>query len=166
MDVRAIDGITCFCVVGSEDVGTRLKTASSERIVPVHPMLGRLGLLAFIDQRRKADPGKRIFEDIEPGSDGSYSHNFSKYFGRYTRSIGVHTARTAFHSFRHNFTDALRRADAQDSQIKALLGHSDTSTTAGYGSGLPAKTLYHVIERVRYDVDLEFLLPYTQGNSP
>ena len=52
-DIRIIDGIACFAVTEESLSGSRdksLKTKSSARIVPVHPTLLDLGLMAFVDE--------------------------------------------------------------------------------------------------------------------
>jgi len=163
-DIQAIDGIHCFTatVRGADDKS--LKSPSSKRIVPIHPKLKELGFLGFVAKRQSEDPAGRIFGDIKKGHGGSFSHNFSKYYGRYARQVGVHQTGTAFHSFRHNFTDALIAAEAEDSQIRALLGHSDQTMMAVYKSKIPANVLYGVIERVKYDIDLDHLLCQDEKN--
>lgn len=79
-DLREEQGVWFFDVTKGEDKS--LKTANSERRVPVHPQLLELRLLELKGKN------KRLFPDIEPGQDGYYSHNFSKWWGRYARRIG------------------------------------------------------------------------------
>lgn len=154
-DVREENGIVYIDVNKNEDdVGKSLKTATSKRRIPVHPVLLQTG---FLDHVADTNPSGRLFPEIKKGANGYYSHNISKYLGRYFRAIGIKTARTSFHSLRHNFADALREAEVEDSHIKTLLGHSDTSTTAIYGSGVSLKVLTKDIERVRYDLDFNHL---------
>jgi len=81
----------------------------------------------------------------------------SKYFGRYLKLVGVKTGKTTFHSFRHNFADALRNAEAEDSRIKALIGHAEKSTTGIYGVGVLLKVLAKDVERINYDLDFSHL---------
>ncbi|MEQ9490089.1 MAG: site-specific integrase [Alphaproteobacteria bacterium] len=139
------------------DDGKRLKTANAVRQIPVHEQLVSFGFLRFVEGLRSANPESRLFPEIKPGKNGIWSDNFSKWWGRYTKKIGVHSPGTVFHSFRHNFTDALRKANVQDSRAKALLGHADGSTTAGYGNGYDASDLAEDIARVKYNLDFSHL---------
>lgn len=156
-DVREDKGVAFFDVKKGEGDDKHLKTASSRRVIPVHPMLVKLGFMSFVGERRKDNPDGRVFADIKKGKDGYYSHNFSKWFSRYSKQVGVKTAKTSFHSFRHSFTDALRVGGVEDSKIKALLGHSDKTTTSLYGSKFSASLLAKEVEKISYDLDLQHL---------
>lgn len=152
-DVKQDGEVTYFNVSLVDGEDKHLKTASSARRVPVHATLIDLGLLKYVERARKLKKA-RVFHDIEFGKDGYPSHNFSKWWGRYTRRIGVHTDKTAFHSFRHNFTDALREAEVPDSIAKKLVGHADRSVHAGYGKGASIQKLSEHMNRVTYAIDL------------
>ncbi len=91
----------------TEGDGEKVKTQSSFRRVPIHRALIELGFLAFV---AKAKPKGRLFPDIEPGADGYFSYNFSKWWGRYSRHVGFWEVKTTFHSFRHTFIDGMRNA--------------------------------------------------------
>ena len=89
-----------------------LKNRSSQRDVPLHPELIRCGFLEYVENRRKK-PGDRLFPELDRGSDGKWSSAYSKWMGRYLReTIGITDSRKVFHSFRHTFKDACRRATA------------------------------------------------------
>jgi integrase len=156
-DIKQHSDVWYFDVSKGEGEHKQLKTASSQRVVPLHPTLIKLGFLDHIEMSRSINPEGRVFPDIQPGADGYFSHNFSKYFGRYARQIGIKTAKTSFHSFRHNFKDALVKANVEDSRIKVLLGHADNSVTSGYGSKIPVETLFGDISKIGYEVSLETL---------
>ncbi len=158
-DVKQEDGVWFFDISKTEGEAKQLKTASSQRVVPLHPTLVALGFLDMVMEATKAHPKERLFADIEPGADGYFSHNFSKYFSRYSKAIGIKTPKTAFHSLRHNFKDALVKANVSDSHIKALLGHADDSVTASYGSKIMVSVLSEDIGKIKYEVDFEPLLP-------
>ncbi|CAN0597565.1 unnamed protein product, partial [Ectocarpus sp. 12 AP-2014] len=96
--------VTHISTTGDDDKS--VKTGSSIRFVPMHPRLIEFGLLDFHGAR----PGNaKLFGDITRGVDGYYSTNFSKKVNRYLKGIGVHGPKHKFHSFRHNFRDALRK---------------------------------------------------------
>jgi integrase len=153
-DVKQEGGIWYFDVRGGEDKS--LKTASSKRRVPIHPLLLQHGLLDLV---KTGSPSGRAFPEIKKGADGYASHNFSKWWGRYAAHVGFKTDRTAFHSFRHNFLDALRAANSPEYVNKALMGHIDKSVHGGYGSGAPLYGLKEAVDKVKYPLDLSALLP-------
>lgn len=146
-DVKEEGGIVFFDVSKSEDGSKRLKTAASARLVPVPAILFDLG---FAEMLKRADPKRRLFEEIEIGSTGFPSHIFSKWWGRFARSVGFHEDRTAFHSFRHAFADGCRDAGVPDALAKAIMGHTDGSVHALYGSKPPVALLKEAIDRVRF----------------
>jgi hypothetical protein len=92
----------------------------------------------------------RIFPEIKKGLDGYCSHNFSKWWGRFAKHVGFNLPRTAFHSFRHNFVDALRAAETPEYINKALAGHSDSKVHSQYGGGAPLSQLKAAIDKVDY----------------
>lgn len=151
-DVKHDQGIWYFDINKSEEKS--LKTASSKRRVPVHRSLIDLGILQYVEQ---FSGQARIFPDIEKGKDGYYSHNFSKWWGRYARHINAATSKTTFHSFRHNFADALRAAELPEYTNKSLLGHADKSVHANYGDQLKLAQLKEAVDRVHYQLDLSHL---------
>jgi integrase len=151
-DVKEENGIWYFDVTKGE--GKSLKTASSKRRVPIHRTLLDLGLL---DHVKPAQPSGRIFPEIKKGADGYHSHDFSKWWGRYAKQVGFKSARTVFHSFRHNFMDALRAAELPDYINKALAGHADKSVHGQYGGGEKLSQLKKAIDQVSYPVDVSAL---------
>ena len=58
----------------------------------------------------------------------------------------------SFHSFRHNYRDALREAEIGLERVRALGGwrRDSDGEEAIYGKGLKAATLYREIEKVHY----------------
>ena len=134
-----------FDITKAEGEDKHIKTQSSYRRVPVHRRLIELG---FLEHWSKAPSQGRLFPDIAQGKDGYYSHNFSKFWGLYARKIGAFKPKTAFHSFRHNFKDALTHAGISEAVSKALMGHSDKSVHDSYGSGPSLQMLKAAIDQV------------------
>ena len=146
-DVKEENGIWYFDVNKGE--GKSLKTASSKRRVPIHRTLIDLGLLDYVQSGQQSG---RIFPEIKKGADGYHSHHFSKWWGRFAQHVGFKSSRTAFHSFRHNFLDALRAAETPEYINKALAGHADKSVHGQYGGGAVLSQLKTAIDKVSYDV--------------
>lgn len=153
-DVRVENEVLFFDVNKDED--KTLKTSTSRRRVPVHATLLMVGFGEYVASLR-AKGAKRLFPELKPGADGYYSANFSKWWGRYGRAIGFHTAKTVFHSFRHNFKDALYAADVSETAARQLMGHKDNSPHGGYGTGLPLQNLKEAIDRIDYKIDLRHI---------
>jgi integrase len=91
----------------------------------------------------KLQPKQQLFEDMSSGA-------YSKHFSRLLDSVGITDKKLVFHSFRHTFTDALRAAKITEPIAKALIGPSDSSVTAQYGSGYPLDVLYDDLKRMKY----------------
>lgn len=153
-DVKQEEGVWYFDVTKSEGDGKNVKTESSIRRVPLHRTLIDLGLLTHV---AKAKPSGRLFPDIEPGVDGYFSHNFSKWWGRYSRHIGFKTEKTAFHSFRHSMVDGLRNAKVSEAVARAIVGHADHSVHSSYGSGPSLLVLKEEIDKVIFPINIEML---------
>lgn len=74
-DVVDIDGIRClnltvFNTNGERVEGKRVKTPSSERMVPLHPALIEGGFIEFLESRKSQ---KMLFPDLSPGRKNNYS---------------------------------------------------------------------------------------------
>ncbi|WP_188447446.1 site-specific integrase [Sphingomonas psychrolutea] len=156
-DVRMVDGHLCFLITtasmhGGDD--KRLKTLSSERILPVHPVLLDLGFADYVEERRFANDLK-LFPEL-PLRHGLYSHLFSRWFGRFLVSCGAAAERTCYHSFRHSFRDACRAAHLDRDLVMALGGWSSASDASGsvsdsYGRGHSSEALHQAITKIAYD---------------
>jgi integrase len=132
-DVREIRGEWCFHVTAEGATDKAVKTAGSERVVPMHPELIRIGLLDY-HAAMTAQGKPRLFPEIKPDARGFLSGVPSRFFNDYFRSIGVKDGKSQnFHSFRHGIADAFRRAGYLDEQFGCLLGHVKASTTQRYG---------------------------------
>lgn len=129
-DVRQDRGRWIIHVTQEGDDVKTTKTKGSQRVIPVHPELERLGFLRFHAQ---AGSG-RLFPEIKLDSRGTFAGNYSRLYNRYVVKIGVKVdASVNFHSFRHGMADALRRAGFRDEEFGFLLGHTAATTTGKYG---------------------------------
>ena len=139
--------VTHISATGEDDKS--VKTGSSIRFVPIHPRLIDFGLLEYHGTR---PANAKLFGDITRGADGYYSTNFSKKVNRYLKSIGTHGPRHKFHSFRHNFRDAMRNGRVHPEIARALGGWTRSNTDAFdiYGNGFRVEKLKDEIVRVDY----------------
>lgn len=153
-DVRLFQGVLCiFIEADDDDVDEadrkRVKTEAGERYVPVHPMLTQIGFAQHVERMRKVG-AERLFPDVVRGADGYFSP-FSKWFSRFLADAKVKRDRNAFHSFRHNFRDAMREASVPPDVVTALGGWVRGGMEEHYGSGrITASVLQEHMQRVCY----------------
>ena len=128
----------------------RLKNAASERDVPVHPELERLGFLQYVAAMRGAGEA-RLFPRLRPNVYGRLTAKWGEWFGPYLRNVcGLTDKRLVFHSFRHTFKQYARHAGIEEGVQRQIMGHSSTDVADEYGSGYP---LHRVVEGIgRYRV--------------
>lgn len=155
-DVQQHDGVWCFAITRDRTIGVDdkvLKTKASERTIPIHPQLIELGFMKYL-KRFERKPRSKLFPDIPAGTTGYRSDTFSKNFRRFLRSIEADADRTSFHSFRHNFRDALREGNVRHEAAMILGGWSDSSRAKSvqmfYGKGISIKTLYAELQHIKY----------------
>lgn len=136
--------------------GRRLKTRTSQRVVPVHPQLITLGFLKYVEARRRESETAWLFPTVAPEMKGSLSA-WSKWWGRYLRNhVGIDDPNKVFHSFRHGFQDALRRTTPDEELRDALTGRSSgKSVGRTYGAKAMlqrwgAKVLKRAIDDISY----------------
>lgn len=92
-----------------------------------------IGFLDYVTDQTKARGEKAwLFPKVAPGTTGARA--FSKWFGRYVGAHGITDPTKVFHSFRHNFTDALRVADVSEEVNRALVGHTHSGVHGKYGA--------------------------------
>jgi integrase len=166
-DIKVVEDVPCFWVTASteaDETDKRLKTSSSERLVPIHPYLLELSFMTFVGDRR-ASRNTKLFGEIEVGCLGYRSSTFSQWFRRFVKKAGADSPKTCFHSLRHNFRDAMREARLDRDIALALGGWSRAGGSGGsasvsdaYGSGYRVGTLLEAIGQVAYpDIDLSHL---------
>jgi uncharacterized protein DUF6538 len=167
-DVKQLEGIHYLAIREEREDGSkcdkRLKTKQSKRDVPVHPELIRIGLLDFVEGRRKDGVSPRLFPELSAGSTGYFSNSFSKWFARFVeRTLGRSTKAT-FHSFRHQFRDATRAARLSVESVARLAGWESGDPNQqrqvfDYGRGVALlRILAEDIAKVEYpDLDLSHL---------
>jgi integrase len=145
-DVRQEDGIWVFDI--TEDPGeTALKTASSRRMIPIHRDLISRGLLAERD-RQIAAGETRMFPKLVRNRENKYTAMFSKWWGLWTRSIGITDERLVFHSFRHCAKDKFRATKIPVDVQDALLGHAGLTVGSRYGDGHDVQTLDEWVQKI------------------
>jgi integrase len=129
--------IPLLWIIRDAAAGKRVKTDAGERVVPIHPQIIQLGFLDYVAERKAEDGDKAwLFPPVAPDQRGGRKA-WAKWWGRYLRThIGVEDPNLVFHSFRHGFQDALRRATPDEELRDALAGRSAAgkSVSRQYGA--------------------------------
>jgi integrase len=148
--------------------GRRLKTKSSERVVPVHPQLIEIGLLKYVAERRKEGEQAWLFPTVAPDQKGAL-RAWAKWWGRHLRNhVGVKDTNKVFHSFRHGFQDALRQATPDEELRDALAGRSSGKSVSRKAmlERWGVKALKAAIDKVSYPgLDLSRIRPVANPAS-
>jgi integrase len=119
------------------EAGLKLKNASSERRIPVHAELTRLGFISFVIAATEAKQD-RLLPLLRPDKYGRLTAKWGEHWSVYRRKVcGVTKPRMVFHSFRHTFKDYARLAGIPESIQRQLMGHSARDVADQYGSGEP-----------------------------
>lgn len=157
-DVIVQDGILRFELT-DEGEEQNLKTATSRRLIPVHPALEELGFTDFLERCRKRKQ-ERLFPEISKGRDGYYSSSYSRKFRRLLEAANIKHSKISFHSFRHCFEDACRDSGVPTDVMNALQGHAEHGMAARYGMGYGLERLAEAMGKLRYSkLDLSHLHP-------
>ncbi|PIB25692.1 hypothetical protein BFP76_00745 [Amylibacter kogurei] len=155
-DIKEADKIPYLDINGKlaneRNVGDKgIKSPNAQRKIPIHPTLIDIGFLKFVREMKQSGE-TRLFPSIKIGADGSYSDHFSKHFSRFLKLCDAKTAKTNFHSFRHNFEDACGNAQLHIDTKDAITGRSSTGMRARYGSrDIQLKTLQKAIHAIEYE---------------
>ena len=165
-DFRRTKNGTNYFVIRSDGEGMSVKTENAVRDVPVHNELIQLGLLEFVNEKRKAGEANLFPEMLAEGNPPSKL--FSSRFGSFLRSLKLKREGLTFHSFRHTARQALRRADLfrqaghrADEHIDDAFGWSKGQGMASrYGEDWPVDELAKLVALIEYPgLDLSHLYP-------
>lgn len=100
-----------------------LKTVPSLRMVPIPDALLNLGFDKW-HTALVANGYKRLFPELKFDKEKGYGKSATKWFSKYMKALGIpRNGKKTFHSFRHNFTNALP-GDTPTRMGNQLTGHA------------------------------------------
>lgn len=171
-EVKVLDGVM-FLELDVLEIDESDKTVSDEemksgtslRAVPVHPLLIACGFGAYVSKLRQQGE-RRLFPRLRADRHGKLTARFSKWFGRFLAALQIEDPRKVFHSFRHNFKAACRNADLREDIHDRLTGHWNRSVGRTYGEETSMRLLAGAIEKIGYPgLDLSHVRP-TDSDPP
>jgi len=140
-DIVRESGVDCFRITPAAG---RLKTRSSERLIPLHPAVVEAGFLKFV-QGSKQGP---LFPSMKPDVFGSRGGNATKIIGRWVRGLGLTDPRLSpNHSWRHRLKTLCRRHGLAIDLANAITGHLRKTVADGYGE-YPPEALYRELVKI------------------
>lgn len=130
------------------------KTINAARRVPVHQVALRFGFAERVECRRR--DGMDGFFDTSPyGKRKRYYDSIREAIDDRLSWLGVKTAQTTFHSFRHNWRDACRDCKIDHGHMLEIGGWSrGQGAQAGYGRGSDIRLLKETVDKIRYDLPM------------
>jgi integrase len=144
-DIVYYDKVPCFDINdNSEDKS--LKTASSARIIPVHPALVELGFIKYVEGLR-AKNVVRVFPELTKQRIAGYGAMIGKWFSVFNRQYVTQDKKKTFHSIRHSVANELKQLQVPSEVTSELLGHKLHSITMNrYGKRYRPKVLLDAIK--------------------
>lgn len=129
-DLFDVDGIPCMRIAASsEDQST--KTASSARVIPLHPTLARLGFGEYVAQRRAEtgdDEDAQLFGNLTYIRGHGYQTKVVNYFRGergYLNSIGIwQREKKVLYSLRHTAITRMERSGMEPLARTQIVGHA------------------------------------------
>ena len=119
-DIRKEQGIDYFAVKAA-------KNSNSQRKIPFHRALLESGFMAYLEQRRKDEPGGQLFPLLKPTKNG-HAKNVSRRFNEsYLPSLRMNDPLRRLYSFRATFITRMSELNVNPAMLMALVGHYEQS---------------------------------------
>jgi integrase len=152
-------GLEIIANTDADGLATQIKNKESERFVPLHAELIRLGFLEYV---KSVPANGRLFPELRAGAFGRMSAKWGEWYGRYLDSdTKITDKRITFHSFRHTFKDYCRAIEIPEQLQNRLMGHKSPGIAATYGKGFGCHNLVQAM--LRYKVPGLTIPEWTKG---
>ena len=140
-DIAEVNGIWGMKIV--PEAGS-VKTAGSERIVPLHPAVIEAGFLQYVSNLTSGP----IFPALPPDRFGKRGGNGTRVIGQWVRRLGLNDKRISpSHSWRHRFKTLGRRHELMSDIANAITGHHRKTVADSYGE-FPIEALYRELCKI------------------
>ncbi|MCG6398904.1 site-specific integrase [Vibrio fluvialis] len=147
-DLKLVGDVWCIDI-NDRGKDKRLKSASSKRLVPLHPKLIEKGFLRYA-QNRYENKQQKLFSFKPIGTYKDWSKTFVNRFSKVLDDLGfVASYRPTLHSLRHTFVDELQQAGTPENVVADLVGHSKQNLTFDrYGKRIELATLERAVKQL------------------
>lgn len=147
-DIKCIDNIWCIDI-NNKGQDKRLKSASSKRLVPLHPKLIENGFLRYA-QNRYENKQQKLFSFKPIGAYKDWSKTFVSRFSKILDDLGfMPSYRPTLHSLRHTFIDELQQNGIAENLVADLVGHTKSNMTFDrYGKRINLTLLNNAVRRL------------------
>lgn len=153
-DIVAYEGLECISI-NANAKDKSVKNKSSQRIIPIHPVLKDIGFTRYIYYQSKTKKHK-LFSELTYRSQSGYKSIIQKWFARYLDSIGIKGKDKVFHSFRHTFeTKALEKLLHTEHQNRLCGWTNKGIGQSVYGKKLHMRVLYDELCKIDYPIKKE-----------
>lgn len=148
-DIRTVGGVRVFDIQEAT-TGNNLKTASSPRLIPVHPQLISLGFMDYVEDvlgLPNASNLTLIFPFLNRYEQG-YGDVPSQRFTAVLQDLGIHQNRIkTFHSLRHTVNQKMKDGRVSREWREMLLGQKTEKehVNDGYGGKAPIDALRDMV---------------------
>jgi integrase len=165
-DIKKKQGIWYFNITDSlddeesidegeyEDIGKSIKNQSSERIVPIHDELIRLGFLDHVSAM-KSYGHDRIWPELKKNKNDLYGGTVGGGLNDWMKKAGKHSS---LKRLRNTVVSKLISAEVNGDVRRALCGHSDgmgrSDVHYKYYSDFDIVTLHKNINKLSYDFNI------------
>ncbi len=158
-DIKTEGGIWYFDIApgagdGKAIPAKKLKSKAARRRVPIHAIALEAGFMKHVEKARK-DGKVLVFSDLVAGGVGNrLGYGFTRWFGRYTKDIGINREKTKgvdFHGFRHTAISAMKWAGVHPDIMDELEGHAGQGERRRYGKQSPIPILKPAIDAIQYE---------------
>ena len=136
-----------WCLNINDRGDKKLKSKNGQRIIPLHPVLLRAGIVAFAQSRS----GLKLFHDIIPYK-GKYGHQVSKDLAKYRKSLGINGEGQTFDGIRHSVISKLWAKGIPEAHTAAIAGHQrgNSESYLRYSKKNDLRPLRAAIEAIDY----------------
>ncbi|MDD2500386.1 MAG: site-specific integrase [Geobacter sp.] len=179
-DIVRVTEIDCFRIRDCAERHQSVKNEQSQRTIPIHPTLIKLGFLEYVESCQKLKH-ERLWQGMKSrpvdyyAPQDNYSHYFEKWyngtFRKYVFAESEEAKQKPFHSLRHTFINwffqNIRYQDRDNAAVKSLVGHLEseelkliTASLKGitwdvYSDELNPSKMLETLQQLDYCVDLK-----------
>jgi integrase len=135
----------------AQDDPRRVKTAAGRRMIPLHPILLKAGIIQFIEGRHNGR-AKQLFRELHADKHGFWSAAITKRLNRIIRNkLKITNPRYSAYSLRHSFIDACKSARIEEETRMKFVGHQLAGVHGIYGNPYVLPHESELIDSVRFE---------------